>query len=143
MVLLRKRADIFSPTKRSEVMSKIHSSGTKLERDFVLVLQKSVRRRFRVNVADIKGKPDVVFDRARVCIFLDSDFWHGWQYPRWRHLLRNHFWRNKIENTRGRDRRITKHLRYKGWTVVRIREYQIRQNLDQCIQNIRNCLTQS
>ena len=61
-------------------------------------------------------------------MFLDSDFWHGWQYPRWRHLLKDDFWRSKIENNRTRDLKTTRYLKYHGWRVLRIWEHKI--NLD-------------
>ena len=77
---------------------------------------------------DLKGKPDIVFYRYKVCVFLDSDFWHGWQYPRWKHLLKNDFWRSKIENNRDRDRKTTAYLRRHGWAIVRIWEHSIKNN---------------
>ena len=84
--------------------------------------------KFEKNVHVIKGKPDIVFKKAKICVFLDSDFWHGWQYPRWKHLLKNDFWRDKIENNRNRDKKTTTYLRRKGWTVIRIWEHSIRMN---------------
>ena len=80
-------------------MSKIRSKETKFEREFILRLKKSTRKKFKVNVTSIKGKPDIVFEKHKVCVFLDSDFWHGWQYPRWKHLLKDDFWREKIKIT--------------------------------------------
>jgi DNA mismatch endonuclease (patch repair protein) len=66
----------------------------------------------------------------KVCIFLDSDFWHGWQYPRWKHLLKSDFWRQKIERNRERDRQVSRKLRQQKWRVVRVWEHNLRKNLE-------------
>ena len=121
--------DKISKAKRSSVMSKIRSRGTKFESDFIQELKSKTRKRYRLNVRELKGKPDIVFDKYKLCIFLDSDFWHGWQYPRWKHLLKNDFWRSKIEANRERDKKNTAWLRRNGWTVLRIWEHNIKKNI--------------
>ena len=120
--------DKISKAKRSSVMSKIRSRGTKFEKDFLEKLKSTTRKRYRLNVKEIKGKPDIVFDRYKLCVFLDSDFWHGWQYPRWKHLLKNDFWRSKIEANRARDKKNTAWLRRNGWTVLRLWEHNIKKD---------------
>ena len=132
--------DKISKKKRSSVMSKIRSKNTKFEEDFISLLKKSTRKKFRTNATDIKGKPDIVFDRNKVFVFLDSDFWHGWQYPRWKHLLKNDFWRSKIERNRVRDKKTTVFLKRQGWRVIRIWEHQIKGNVKQYINKIINLL---
>lgn len=106
-------------------MSTIRSSNTKFEQKFIATLKTATKKKFQTNVASIKGKPDVVFQKNKICVFLDSDFWHGWQYPRWKHLLKNDFWKNKIENNKKRDRKTTLYLRKHGWKVIRIWGHQI------------------
>jgi len=132
--------DKISKKKRSSLMSKIRSKNTKFEEDFIILLRKSTRKKNRTNVTDIKGKPDIVFDRKRVCVFLDSDFWHGWQYPRWKHLLKNDFWRDKIERNRARDKKTTAFLKRNGWEVIRIWEHQIKNEINKCVTKIVNAL---
>jgi len=123
-------ADKISKERRSAVMSKIRSRNTKFEEDFIQALKRATKMKFERNVHLIKGKPDIVFKKAKVCVFLDSDFWHGWQYPRWKHLLKNDFWREKIENNRVRDQRTTFFLRKHGWVVIRIWEHAIKNNIN-------------
>ena len=136
----KERSDDLLPTKkRSELMSKIRSRDTKFEREFIDALKKSTRKKFRTNVVSIKGKPDIVFQKDKVCIFLDSDFWHGWYYPKWKHLLKNDFWRKKIENNRRRDRKISAYLRKNGWQVIRIWEHELLKNFDNTTKNIIDC----
>ena len=122
---------------RSSLMSKIHSKNTKFENEFIDKLQKILQIPFEKNVKDIRGKPDVVFNAQKVCVFLDSDFWHGWQYPRWKHLLKNDFWRKKIQNNRKRDKNTSQYLRRHGWKVVRIWGHQIRDDIKKQIFRIK------
>lgn len=128
--------DKFSKKKRSEIMSKIRSNNTKFERKFIIALKKITKKKFRTNVKEIMGKPDIVFKNQKLCIFLDSNFWHGWQYPKWKGTLKNDFWKKKIENNRKRDKKITSSLRKNGWTVLRIWEHQINKNLDATVNKI-------
>jgi DNA mismatch endonuclease (patch repair protein) len=128
--------DAISKKKRSELMSRIHSKGTRFEQEFLESLRKITKKKFQTNVTSIKGKPDIVFNKEKVCIFLDSDFWHGWYYPRWKHLLKNDFWREKIENNRNRDKRTTAYLRKNGWIVLRIWGHQIKTRNQEVITRI-------
>lgn len=111
-------------------MGRIRSSGSKMEIQFVEALKSSCKRPFSVNDPTVFGKPDVAFFKLKVCIFLDSDFWHGWQYPRWKHLLKSDFWRQKIERNRERDRQVSRKLRQQKWRVVRVWEHNLRKNLE-------------
>jgi len=128
--------DIFSKKKRSEIMSKIRSSNTRFEQEFIIALKKVTRKKFKTNVASIKGKPDIVFQENKICVFLDSDFWHGWQYPKLKRLLKNKFWRDKIECNRARDRRTNRYLRLNGWKVLRVWEHEIKKNRDKVMGKI-------
>jgi DNA mismatch endonuclease (patch repair protein) len=128
--------DLISKKKRSELMSKIRSTDTKLEKNFIGVLKKTTRQKFYKNVLLIKGKPDIAFLKQKLCVFLDSDFWHGWQYPRWKHLLKDDFWRLKIENNRRRDKKTTIFLRKNGWKVLRIWEHEIKISMSEQINKI-------
>lgn len=130
----KRSRDLLPKRKRSALMSKIRSRGTKFEQEFIAFLKKSIHKKFQTNVTAIKGKPDIVLDK--ICVFLDSDFWHGWQYPRWKHLLKNDFWRGKIENNRKRDKKTTSYLRKNGWEVLRFWEHDIKKNIENCVKKI-------
>ena len=128
--------DKLSEKERSERMSRIRSRGTKFEEDFIYALKKATRKKIKTHTRSIRGCPDIIFEKNKVCVFLDSDFWHGWQYPRWKHLLKNDFWRNKIENNRKRDKKTTQYLRKNGWTVLRIWEHEINIKNNKSIEKI-------
>ena len=134
----KRNVDQLSGKARSELMSRIKSKNTLFERDFIKALKKRTKLRFSINVAAIRGKPDIVFRKQKVCVFLDSDFWHGWQYSRWKHLLKNDFWKNKIERNRKRDRRNTRYLRRRGWKVMRLWEHNIKLCFQESLEKVLN-----
>ena len=121
-------ADSISKKQRSNLMSRIRSKNTAFESSFVKTLKNHLAVKFSKHRKNIRGNPDIVFPKQKVCVFLDSDFWHGWQYPRWKHLLKNKFWRDKIASNRKRDRKTTRYLRKQGWTVIRLWEHNIKTN---------------
>lgn len=109
--------DIFSVEKRSEIMSKIKARDTKPE----LLMRKHLFKlglRYRVNVRNLPGKPDIVFRKYKTAIFVDGDWWHGRHYDKEasKYTL---FWQNKIKTNVERDMKVTKQLEDKGWKVFR------------------------
>ena len=91
--------------------------------------------RYRKNVATLVGKPDIVFPRARLVVFCDGDFWHGYRLPTWEHKL-NDFWKQKIRANRKRDQKNFLKLRRMGWRVIRIWQHEIRENPARCTERI-------
>jgi DNA mismatch endonuclease (patch repair protein) len=79
----------------------------------------------------VRGRPDIVFEREQIAVFIDGDFWHGWRFPLWEHKL-SHHWKDKIGKNRNRDLRNFRALRRKGWRVLRIWEHQVESDPQQC-----------
>ncbi len=72
------------------------------------------------------GKPDFVFPKRRLAVFVDGCFWHGCPRHFTRPKSRQAFWDDKIAANRARDRRVTRTLRAQGWRVVRLWEHALR-----------------
>jgi DNA mismatch endonuclease (patch repair protein) len=89
--------------------------------------------RYRKNVKDLPGKPDVVFRKAKVAVFVDGDFWHGRDWPsRKRSLLKGtnpEYWIAKIERNISKGKAVVSALEEQGWTVLRFWESDIRSDL--------------
>jgi DNA mismatch endonuclease, patch repair protein len=115
--------DNLTQEQRSYCMSRVRNKNTNLEELVALQLKKHGLR-FKRHSKELAGTPDIVFDRAKLAIFVDGDFWHGYRYPSWRRTL-SHFWRKKIEKNRARDRRNFAKLRRMGWRVVRIWQHEL------------------
>ena len=78
----------------------------------------------------LPGKPDIVFKRQRLAVFVDGDFWHGrdWEARR-RKLAVGHnaeYWLAKIGYNRERDSRNTEKLEAAGWRVIRLWETDVK-----------------
>lgn len=129
-------ADFMTPEKRSEVMSRIRPKNSKMERAVFRSLRKR-RIYFTRHATDLPGRPDIVFRKLRIVVFIDSDFWHGWQFPRWEDTLPE-YWQEKISNTKKRDRKNARKLRRLGWTVVRIWEHELKDDFEGSIDRIAN-----
>ena len=118
-------ADVYSKTKRSEIMSRIRSRGN---RDTELAMVKVFKRHgltgWRRN-QPVFGKPDFVFPRLRLAVFVDGCFWH--RCPRHATQPKNNraFWRRKFERNQARDRLVSRTLRRAGWRVLRIWEHEL------------------
>ncbi|TKJ35814.1 MAG: very short patch repair endonuclease [Planctomycetes bacterium B3_Pla] len=126
--------DNLSEKQRSYCMSRVKGKDTGLERVVRSALHKRGYR-FRKHVKGLPGKPDIVFVKARLVVFLDGDFWHGYRFPQWEKTLAK-FWRKKIGETRKRDQRNFAKLRRMGWRVLRIWEHSIERDLDGVIRKI-------
>ena len=95
--------------------------------------------RFRKHVKKLPGNPDVVFTKAKVAVFIDGDFWHGYDFDSWKDKLKP-FWRDKIETNMARDQRNFSLLAEAGWVVVRLWGHEVKKDLDGCIQRVEEAL---
>lgn len=126
--------DNLSREQRSYCMSRVKGKDTGLERVVRSELHKRGLR-FRKHNSKLPGKPDIIFTKAKVVVFLDGDFWHGYRFPQWERSL-SKFWRKKIGETRKRDQRNFAKLRRMGWQVIRIWEHSIDRDLNGVIRKI-------
>lgn len=121
-------ADNLTPEQRRRCMVRNKSRNTGLEKRVCKVMR-NAGLRFRRHAADLPGRPDAVFRKERVAVFIDGDFWHGWRFPQWAESLAP-AWREKIEKNRLRDRRNAARLRRAGWCVIRVWEHQAARDAD-------------
>ena len=127
-------ADNLTPAQRSYCMSRVKSRDTSLEK----IVRSEIHRkgyRFRKHVKELPGKPDIVFPKLKVAVFLDGDFWHGYRFPKWEHTVSD-FWKEKIGKNRARDQRNFRKLRTMGWRVIRIWQHEIKTNFERSIKKI-------
>lgn len=69
------------------------------------------------------GKPDFVFPKEKVTVFIDGCFWHGCNKCRTIPKQNRVFWKRKIQGNIDRDKRVSRRLRSLGWKVIRFREH--------------------
>jgi DNA mismatch endonuclease (patch repair protein) len=149
--------DVFTKRKRSEVMARIRGRGNK---DTEIALAKLLRANgisgWRRNQA-LFGKPDFIFRRERVAVFVDGCFWHGCPIhsnpAKWlkkssmadaspspkRRRSGRAFWAKKMAGNIARDRFVNRQLRKAGWRIIRVWEHSL-QNPDRVIARISQAL---
>ena len=125
---------------RSRIMRRIKSENTKPE----IMLRKALWHRgvrYRVNYKSLPGSPDIVITRYKIVIFVDGEFWHGynWDQKRTRIASNRAFWIPKIERNIQRDKENNNILIKNGWTILRFWEHEITNNLSVCINDILQC----
>lgn len=130
--------DVHTPKKRSFNMSRIRSRDTKPER----LLRSELWRlgyRFRLRTS-LPGKPDIVFPKQKLAIFVDGCFWHGcpehFRLPQ----TNREFWRDKISANQERDRRVDRALKRDGWQACRIWEHELKDSLTVTVLKVENLL---
>jgi DNA mismatch endonuclease (patch repair protein) len=94
------------------VRSALHRSGLRF------------RKGLRLRAGDVSVRPDVVFTRVRVAIFLDGCFWHGCPEHGTSPRVNSRYWSEKLARNIARDQRVTEALVADGWTVLRFWEHE-------------------
>ena len=129
-------SDVFSKAKRSAVMSRIRSRGNKAtelalatffrrhkitgwRKQLEVRIQKSGARSFKV-------RPDFIFPKLKLAVFVDGCFWHGCPQHGTQPKGNRAFWKKKFARNIARDRLVNRALRRAGWRVLRIWEHTLR-----------------
>jgi len=131
--------DNLTPEQRTKNMKNIRSEGTRPE----LKIARELKRRriyFSTHPKTVLGKPDILFRRKKIAVFIDSDFWHGnpghFKMPK----SNMRYWKAKISRNRSRDKEVTDTLRKSGWKVIRIWEHDVYKNFSKSVARIVKCL---
>jgi DNA mismatch endonuclease (patch repair protein) len=120
---------------RSQLMTKIRSTNTTPE----ILLRKELWARgirYRVNYKKIIGSPDIIFLKKKVAVFIDGEFWHGYNWDEKKAKIKSNraYWIPKIERNMQRDIYNNKVLAEMGYTVIRFWEREIKKDLARCVQ---------
>jgi DNA mismatch endonuclease, patch repair protein len=127
--------DNLTPKQRKKNMQNIRSEGTYPEKMIMSELRKA-KIYFSTHAKNIFGKPDIVFRRKKIAVFVDSDFWHKHPTRFVKPKTNTKYWINKINRNQQRDKIVTKQLRKNGWRVIRVWEHSIKKSSSQCSKKI-------
>lgn len=141
-------ADVLTKEQRHKNMTRIRAKDTKPE----IVLRKALWKRgyrYRKNRKNLPGKPDIVLTKNKICIFVDSEFFHGKGFEggyesrkygslkeQLEHSSNSEFWLEKIQRNMERDRKVDVMLKGLGWEVLRFWSRDVLKNTDECIRTI-------
>lgn len=127
--------DVFTPAKRSQVMSRIRSRGNRETELALLRVWRAQRitgwrrhREIRIPHSALRTfrvRPDFVFPQLKLAVFVDGCFWHGCPLHATKPRHNAAFWRQKLAANKTRDRLVTRTLRRAGWRVLRIWEHEL------------------
>lgn len=132
--------DHLTKEQRSELMRHVRPKNSKIELLVFSFLKKN-KIHFQRHYRRVPGTPDIARPSEKKAVFIHSDFWHGWQYPRWKHKLNSDFWRDKMEKNRARDQRKLRQLRRMGWRVLIVWEHSLKRDFDSEMKKLRQFLT--
>lgn len=130
-------ADDLTPEQRRRNMQAIRNKDTTIE----LRMRKALWQhgvRYRKNYKKLVGKPDIAITKYKIAVFCDSDYWHGYDWENRNQRIKSNrdYWVPKIERNMKRDREVTATLQEEGWLVLRFWEWQIRKQLDACVETV-------
>lgn len=127
--------DRMTKEQRSKNMSHIRSKDTSIE----LKVRKylfSLGYRYRVNYKKLPGKPDIVFTKKKIAIFIHGCYWHGHNCnSRYAHVSKSNtdYWNTKIQRNQERDKRNIEQLEKDGWKVIVLWECDIKEDFEKVI----------
>ncbi|MDY4709300.1 MAG: very short patch repair endonuclease [Eubacteriales bacterium] len=133
--------DKLTPEQRHKNMQAVKNKDSEIEK----ILRKELWNRglrYRKNVSNVFGHPDIVFIGKKVAVFCDSEFWHGYNWEERKKDIKSHqeFWIAKIERNIQRDMQVTKKLQEDGWRVLRFWGKEIKKNVIECADEILKAL---
>ncbi len=127
----------------SERMSKVHLKKGKAETTLAKALWHRGYR-YRLNYKRLPGSPDIAITKYQIAIFVDGEFWHGYDWENKKEKLKSNreFWIEKIEENIQRDIRNDRLLLSSGWVPLHFWEKEIKKDLEGCIQVIQDTILQ-
>ena len=127
----------YTPEQRSRLMRRIRSTDTKPE----LMLRQALWAlgyRYRKDVKSLPGKPDIAIKKYKVAVFVDGEFWHGYNWAEKKPRIQSNreYWIPKIERNMQRDRQNTETLQDRGWTVFRFWAHKLKKEFHTCLEAV-------
>jgi DNA mismatch endonuclease, patch repair protein len=135
------RAPIPESETTSRVMSSIKGKDTDLEITLRKALWRDGIKGYRTNVKGLPGRPDIVFNKRHLAIFVHGCFWHRCRKcnvstPK----THTEFWSNKFERNIKRDAKVLKNLERLGWSTMVIWECEVHDHLEKVVQRVGKAL---
>ena len=135
--------DCMTPEQRHKAMVSNRSKNTSIEVKLRKALW-NVGVRYRKNYKLLNYNVDIAITKYKVAIFCDGEFFHGKDWEQLKVRLSNgknsNYWVKKIEGNITRDKRNDQMLKYYDWIVLHFWESDIRNDIDRCIQTIKETI---
>ena len=130
--------DWLAPDQRSRNMAAIRSHGNRSTENAIRfrMIRAGVCG-FKLCASNLPGRPDFVFENARLVVFLDGCYWHGCPRCYRAPASNTGYWSQKFARNKARDRKVGRLLRAGGWRVVRFWEHEIEHNPARVVERIK------
>lgn len=141
---MKSKHGFITTKKRSDLMRKIKSNDTSPE----IKLRKALWSqgiRYRIKNKSIIGKPDIAIKKYKLAVFVDGEFWHGYNWSEKKQKIKSNrdYWIKKIEGNIQRDKKVNKELKKDGWTVLRYWQHEIKNDLVSCVSEIEKAINEA
>jgi len=127
-------ADIVDKETRSRMMQNIRAVSRLEDRISRRLWQMGLR--YRRNVKDLVGKPDIAIKKYKAVVFVDSCFWHSCPDHRVMPKSNGEFWRRKLEANKKRDTEVNLYYESLGWNVLRLWEHEFKEDFETAVAKI-------
>lgn len=99
--------------------------------------------RYWRNYKKLPGSPDIALQKHHVAIFIDGEFWHGYDWENRKIKLKRNrdYWIAKIEENIARDERVNQQLQGMGWSVIHFWSKEVKKDLDNCILRVEELIS--
>ena len=134
--------DVLTHEQRKFNMSRIRGKNTGPELKLRKLLFANGIRGYRVHY-NLVGKPDIVFTKNKIVIFIDGCYWHRCPFCFQEPETRKEFWIRKINSNIDRDRKVNEQLKNDGWMVLRFWEHEVKKNPNDVLKKIAEMLKDS
>ena len=134
--------DVLTVSQRSFNMSRIRSKDTKPEKKLHDLFIEYELNDFIMHPSSVIGRPDFYFPKENAAIFVDGCFWHGCKECYQEPQTNKDFWKTKIDSNIKRDKVVNKKLHGLGFTVIRIKEHEIKRDPTAVLDSIKEKLLQ-
>lgn len=128
------------PATKEQITRNMKSNKCKDTKPELLLRKELWKRglRYRKNYKGVCGKPDVIFLKAKIAVFVDGKMWHGYNWEHQKNDFKSNrdFWISKIEKNIERDRKVTQELIEQGWQVIRFWDFEIKKDVIACADKI-------
>jgi DNA mismatch endonuclease, patch repair protein len=131
--------DNLTKQQRSYAMSRIRRRDTHPELLLRRALWAAGLRGYRIDRRTLPGRPDISWGRHRVAVFVDGAFWHG-HSSAFTPGKSGKYWDDKIQRNMDRDRASNQTLEAMGWIVIRLWDFEVRKEIERCLDQIQKAL---
>lgn len=98
--------------------------------------------RYWLNYKKLPGSPDIAIQKYHVAVFVDGEFWHGYDWENKKPKLKRNreYWIEKIEENIARDKRVDQELSARGWTPIHFWSKEVQKDVYGCVQTVKDLI---